>query len=986
MRTSLPVGAIAVAAALLLSTNSALAEGAVTGGSTAATTAAAPATAPGEALAATVRERMEAEIAQVAATRRSAGKVASALQAFPAAVTAGELAAMVDIEILTTSDAAVRDAVVALGGTVTGGVPGRIVQAKVPAAAVAELAARRDVMAVRPPVTVSIEPADPTAPATPAEAGAASASAGSVNGEELAKLNAASWHAANITGAGLKIGIIDSFGGAEWNAAQAAGDVVAPAGTTCINFGIICALFDAGSQHGVAVAEIIHEVAPSATLYLAKASSASDLLAVVQWFESNGVKIISRSLAAPLDGPGDGTGALDDVARYAAQHGITWFNSAGNSADGGYYRGLASNPDGDQFLNLVPGPIAAGLDDSEIMVVQASPSCGAMLGLRWSDWGPPPTRSDYDLLRFDVNGNLIASYEADQQSGAPPIEAAGYQQCSPIELIVAPIFSPGSGIGGDIVEVMANGLLVEVSQAPFSATQPVSDSATIGVVSVGAIDPAAGASVPNYSSQGPSNDGRVKPDVSAASCVHTFTYGPATCFQGTSASAPAAAGAAALVLQSGWAATPAELHSYLATTATDRGVGGSDNASGHGEVILPNFSVPPPTNQPSRFVAVPPARILDTRIGQGAPQRPVPDTGIITVQVTGQAGVPGGASAVVLNVTETGNTGPGHVQVLPTGRGTLTASSNLNLEHPQTIANTVIVPVGVGGKVTLYVRGGGGTANLVGDVFGYFVPAANTKAGRYKALGGSRVLDTRSGLGSPTAGQPRPGNSLTEIDAVAAVTALDPSAATDGVSAVVMNVTATEAGGYGYVQVIPTNGPTPISASSNVNYIPGQTIPNLVIVPVGANGHVSLFNAVTPTHLLADVVGYFTGSSAAATANGLFVPLTPARLYDTRFEAGPIPPAGAKHFSPLGVASVPASGVAAVVLNETAVGATAPGWVQVLPTDGAPYGSYSNLNVERAGQTIPNAVITKLGTAGRFTAFTISGTNLVSDLSGYLTG
>ena len=112
---------------------------------------------------------------------------------------------------------------IALGGTVTGGVPGRLVQAKVPAAALPELAARRDVVEVRPPVPVSIEPADPTAPAAPAEAGAASASAGSVTGEEVAKLQVASWHGAGVTGTGVKIGIVDTFDGPLWSAGTGGG-------------------------------------------------------------------------------------------------------------------------------------------------------------------------------------------------------------------------------------------------------------------------------------------------------------------------------------------------------------------------------------------------------------------------------------------------------------------------------------------------------------------------------------------------------------------------------------------------------------------------------------------------------------------------------------------------------------------------------------------------------------------------------------------
>ena len=44
---------------------------------------------------------------------------------------------------------------------------------------------------------------------------------------------------------------------------------------------------------------------------------------------------------------------------------------------------------------------------------------------------------------------------------------------------------------------------------------------------------------------------------------------------------------------------------------------------------------------------------------------------------------------------------------------------------------------------------------------------------------------------------------------------------------------------------------------SNLNFVPGQTVPNLVMVRIGTNAKISLYNSAGSTDLIADVVGYF---------------------------------------------------------------------------------------------------------------------------------
>jgi PKD repeat protein len=382
----------------------------------------------------------------------------------------------------------------------------------------------------------------------------------------------------------------------------------------------------------------------------------------------------------------------------------------------------------------------------------------------------------------------------------------------------------------------------------------------------------------------------------------------------------------------------------------------------HADVIGPS----------SRFVPLAPARILDTRLGLGVSGR-VPPGGSIDVAVAGHGGVPAaGAVAVALNVTLVDATGPGFVQVFPTGRGAQGASSNLNIElRGQTIPNSVVIPIGENGRVTIFTQGGG---HLVADVSGYFEAATESSAGRYIGVSPRRIVDTRS----QAPGKLPPGGTMRVVLAGQGVPFPGPSA-------VVVNVTATEATGPGYVQVLPTGSATPIGASSNLNLRPGQTVPNQVIVPLGTDGSITVFSEAG-THVIVDLFGYFTGNDAPSSADGLFVPISPVRFLDSR--VGPVPASGSlTRIDALGRAGVPASRVAAVLGNLTATESTSAGFVQVVPGPAAdaPVGFYSNVNVERAGQTIPNAAIANVGVDGTFYVYTSNATHVLFDGSGYFT-
>jgi hypothetical protein len=369
------------------------------------------------------------------------------------------------------------------------------------------------------------------------------------------------------------------------------------------------------------------------------------------------------------------------------------------------------------------------------------------------------------------------------------------------------------------------------------------------------------------------------------------------------------------------------------------------------------------------YVPVGPVRVLDTRNGTGAPQAPVGPGGTISLQVEGVAGVPAsGVTAVVLNVTATDATASSYVTVYPDGTTRPTAS-NLNFTAGETIPNLVTVPVGADGAVDFYNHSG--SVDLVADLEGYYTTTGTGSL--LGSLGPVRVLDTRDGTGAPQAPVGPGGTISLQVAGVDGVPA-------SGVTAVVLNVTATDTTAASYVTVWPDGQSRP--TASNLNFTAGETIPNLVVVPVGADGEVDFYNLAGSVDLVADLSGYYTAAGAGYT------PVGPVRVLDTRDGTGaaqaPVGPGGTISLQVAGVDGVPSSGVTAVVLNVTATDTTAASYVTVWP-DGETQPTASNLNFT-AGETIPNLVVVPVGADGEVDFYNFAGsTDLVADLAGYFT-
>jgi hypothetical protein len=375
----------------------------------------------------------------------------------------------------------------------------------------------------------------------------------------------------------------------------------------------------------------------------------------------------------------------------------------------------------------------------------------------------------------------------------------------------------------------------------------------------------------------------------------------------------------------------------------------------------------------SRFNPLPPARVLDTRAGNGAPVAMVPTGGSLDLQVTGRGGVPAsGVSAVVLNTTVVDPRGPGFLTAWPTG-DVRPLASNLNFGVLQTVPNLVVVKVGAGGRVSLY--NGGGITHLVADVAGWYGPSGAEEGSRYHSLTPARVLDTRTGNGAVPAKVGTGGTIDLQVTGRGGVPAT-------GVSAVVLNVTVTEPVSGGYLTAWPTGDARPLA--SNLNFARAQTVANLVMVKVGPTGKVSFANGGGALHVIADVSGWFGVSGE--TTGARYHPVTPARVLDTRVAIGalqlPLFPLGVLDLQVTGRGGVPPVGVSATILNVTVVDPLGLGYLTAWPSgDVQPLAS--NINFAY-GQTAPNLVMAKLGTGGKLSFFNGGGiANLVADVAGW---
>jgi len=255
----------------------------------------------------------------------------------------------------------------------------------------------------------------------------------------------------------------------------------------------------------------------------------------------------------------------------------------------------------------------------------------------------------------------------------------------------------------------------------------------------------------------------------------------------------------------------------------------------------------------------------------------------------------------------------------------------------------------------------------------------NTLGSAYAAVTPTRLLDTRDGTGAAkhTVGP----NSIVKLRVEGAGPV--PSS---GVTAVVLNLTAVTVAGAGFVTAYPSDDGTAVPSASSLNYVPGQTVANLVTVPVGRDGYVYLADKGGTINLIADVSGYYS-----RTAPDLYQPVIPQRLLDTRIgmgaPKGAVPNGGTVKLAvALGDTYLPPAGeMTAAAVNITVVNATNGGFVTAY-ADGASRPGTSNVNFGK-GQIVSNNAVVPVAADGQIDLTAALGTrasvDLVVDIVGY---
>lgn len=343
-----------------------------------------------------------------------------------------------------------------------------------------------------------------------------------------------------------------------------------------------------GIAHGTAVTEIVHDVAPGAQLLIMKVSNEVQLGQAVEEALRQGVRIINHSVVWFNTEFGDGTGEVSQIASQAANRGVLWVNAAGNTALQ-HWQGPYRDSDDDswvEFDNL--GSESLPLDADEGQIIE--------IFLNWNDW--PQTNFDYDLfLIFDGNRNGLFDQgevfvsSADAQRGLDP----------PTEHIR--LITPFTG--KYLLSIWYKGTLpppeLELFTTQHTLRTPVREGSVLApatadnVLAVGAVNQNQWGSgfLQDFSSRGPTSDGRVKPDLVGPDDVvnfiaerFPFQFGATGRFIGTSAAAPHVAGAAALLMQESPGMTASQAFLQLTRNALNLPPSTPNNLNGFGKVSI----------------------------------------------------------------------------------------------------------------------------------------------------------------------------------------------------------------------------------------------------------------------------------------------------------------------------------------------------------------------------------------------------------------
>jgi len=460
-------------------------------------------------------------------------------------------------------------------------------------------------------------------------------------------------------GRGVVIAILDQGFGTLWPLHELEGELPAPQDLLVRSFDLINGLagtdaYDEPTDHGDLVAQTVYDFAPDARYIFVNYHTDQDFLAAVDWLIGQRPDIVVHSNNF-IEGPFDGTSPAAQAVDRAAAAGILWFNSAGNYGLR-HWSGPWQDANGDGVLDwpVTPGwtfgPPAPRRDFGQRL----------SFALSWTQApSAPPTDLDLFMDQQQPDGSwaTVAASRDRQTAGAPPAERiTGFPTSAGVYRLRV-VLASGPPPPGDLTLFSREVPLAAIGGTARSSIPTPADAA--GSISVGAVDWATLA-LQGFSSQGPTADGRLKPDVVGMTntLVVRDGYGPREA-GGTSIAAPNAAGAAAILLAAERARDPAvstaTVRADLTAQAQDLGPPGPDDAYGAGLVRL----LPPGPGAPVPDPAAPaadgwsPPQVLSADAGADQPALAVGAGGQAVAVWRGLAGGASGVRASVLGADGT---------------------------------------------------------------------------------------------------------------------------------------------------------------------------------------------------------------------------------------------------------------------------------------------------------------------------------------------
>ncbi len=398
-------------------------------------------------------------------------------------------------------------------------------------------------------------------------------------GKGPAFVGAKKWQDAGFTGKGVRIGILDmGFGGIK---------KLMNGSDLPKNLKTIPSVdeLDAQSEnHGTACAQVVHGAAPDAELFIAYFDDNASFRSALDFLIKSKVQVISYSVGSSV-GPRDGTfGESLLVDEIVQKTGILWVNAAGNEAvDHTMFTYNDTAKDGQHHFSE---------QDTALPFVTYAPHTSIVMN--WNGNWNGGEKNEYTFSILDKDGNEVVT-GAEPKKGRKndyPFQIADFD--STPEATYFMVVKKTKDKGNATLDIFINnGLLPEWARVPdHSITVPADSNAALAVGATGLTKD----KIEFYSSQGPTNDGRIKPDISSP--TGEVLPDEPDGFNGTSGAAPLISGIAGLVLQAYPNLTEPELKSFLVKNVKDLGEAGPDNIFGAGRIKLPDPSTIKPDEGP----------------------------------------------------------------------------------------------------------------------------------------------------------------------------------------------------------------------------------------------------------------------------------------------------------------------------------------------------------------------------------------------------